>query len=68
MVLVANDVAVVRNLRCIMQPEPTLVGYLRFLQESKIVWDCLEDIIATSDDPNCVFLHLAQALPKLIAF
>eukprot|EP00892_Ulva_mutabilis_P012912 jgi/Ulvmu1/9994/UM059_0043.1 len=34
------------------RPEPTLVGYVRFLQESKIVWDCLERTITDSEDPN----------------
>jgi hypothetical protein len=42
-----------------MQPEPTLSGYLRFLQESKLVFDCYETIIGESEDPQracpCVF-------------
>ena len=36
----------------LLQPEPTLEGYLRFLQESKIVFDFYEKTIAGSTDPQ----------------
>jgi hypothetical protein len=37
----------------VLQFEPKVLGYLRFLQESKLVFDCLEGIVAGSDDPSC---------------
>lgn len=45
-----------------------MVGYLRFLQESRIVWDRLESIIAESDDPNCVLLLVIGVASLLRAF
>lgn len=35
-----------------LQPEPVLEGYLRFLQESKIVFEFYEKTIAGSSDPQ----------------
>lgn len=35
--------------------EPTVEGYLRFLVDSKLVYDTLEEIISQSTFPTCEF-------------
>lgn len=41
-----------KGITCVLQPEPTLEGYLRFLQESKIVFEFYEKTIADSTNPQ----------------
>lgn len=36
-----------------VQMQPKVLGYLRYLQESKIVWNFVEETVANSDDPTC---------------
>ena len=42
--------------QALVQFEPKVLGYLRFLQESKLVFDCLEGIVSTSQDSSRAFL------------
>ena len=42
-----------------LQFEPKVLGYLRFLQESKLVFDCLEEVVAKSGDPSCAIRFYA---------
>lgn len=37
--------------------EPTITGYIRFLVDSKKVYDTLESIVAKATHPSCIFLH-----------
>ena len=52
-------------MRAHVQFEPKVLGYLRFLQESKQVFDCIEGIVAESQDPSCA--HLSYSAPCLYA-
>lgn len=40
--------------------EPTVDGYLRFLVDSKLVYDTLEQIIQDSNFPTCEFFLLSS--------
>ena len=40
----------------VAQWEPTVEGYLKFLVDSKLVYDTLEGIIAKADYPECKFI------------
>lgn len=49
-----------------LQWAPTLVGYLRFLTESKAVYDAFESIMAAASHPECEWagsLSLGPAAP-----
>lgn len=44
--------------RSVSKWEPTVDGYLRFLVESKLVYDALEGIVDKPDFPYCEFIFL----------
>lgn len=44
--------------RAVTKWEPTVDGYLRFLIDSKVVYDTLEKIVQQASYPYCKFVYL----------
>ena len=56
---------------CFLQWEPTQEGYLRFLVESKVVYDALEQIVQNAPVPECeyqVHMHILAPVLHLVNF
>lgn len=46
--------------------DPSVDGYLKFLVDSKVVFDTLESIVSVASHPSCKLLLLALFPPDLV--